>query len=299
MRKYFLTFASSDLRSSLERISKQAKVLKFYDEILIFDERNLDGGFRFNFQEHLKFGVRGYGYWCWKPQIILQVLNLMEQGDILQYTDSGCHLNPNGLERLNDYFFYAANSSTGILAFQSKLPLEPLFLDNRKVLSFQDRKWIKGDLLDYFQIRDNESLLNSETIGAGIIFIKKCPNSISLIEQWLNVIKYDFNLLSDSKSISPNLVDFIEHRHDQAIFSIICKLNNVETLSSYEYWCPSLKEGEADWDILKDFPIHAKRDKSFSLKSFIIIYLNKILKWLKMKFVVVAAVNPIFFLKVL
>ena len=299
MKKYFLTFASSDLRSSLNRIHKQAKELKFYDEIIIFDENNLDENFKFNFQKQLKKGVRGYGYWCWKPQVILQALNMMEDGDILQYTDTGCHLNSKGLRRLNDYFSYANNSSTGILAFQSKTPTNPLIFDSRKVLNLEDRKWIKGDLLDYFQIRNDEDILNSQTIGAGIIFIKKCPLAISLINQWLNVIKHDFNLLNDSKSISPNLEGFVEHRHDQAIFSIICKLNNVETISSYEYWYPSLKEGEADWDILKDFPIHAKRDKSFSLKSFIIIYLNKTLKWLKMKFVVVAAVSLIFFLKVL
>jgi len=299
MKKYFLTFASSDLRRSLSRINQQAKELKFYDEIIIFDENNLDEKFKFNFQKHLKNGVRGYGYWCWKPQVILQVLNLMEDGDILQYTDTGCHLNSNGIKRLHEYFSFADNSPTGILAFQSKPPTMPLNFDSRKVLNLEDRKWIKGDLLDYFQIRNNEDILNSQTIGAGIVFIKKSPLSISIINQWLDVIKYDFNLINDSKSISPNLEGFVEHRHDQAIFSIICKLNNVETISSYEYWYPSLKSGEADWGVLKDFPIHAKRDKSFSLKSFILINLNKTLKWFKMKFVVVAAVNLIFYLKVL
>ncbi len=299
MKKYFLTFASSDLRNSLNRINEQAKRLKCYDEIFIYDENNLDENFKLKFQTHLKKGVRGYGYWCWKPQVILQVLNLMKEGDILQYTDAGCHLNYNGLNRLNDYFSIASTTSTGILAFQSKPPTDSLKFDNIRKLDLLDRKWIKGDLLDYFQIRKNENILNSQTIGAGIIFIKKSPNSVDLIKQWLNTIEYNFNLIDDSISISPNLEGFVEHRHDQAIFSIICKLNNVETISSYEYWYPSLKSGKADWNILKKYPIHAKRDKSFSLKSYIIIFLNKVIKWFKMKFVVVAAVSLIFYLRVL
>ncbi len=295
MKKFFLTFGSSDLRNSLNRINEQARALNYYDEIFIFDENNLEQNFKVSFQKHLKKGVRGYGYWCWKPQVILQVLNLMDDGDILQYTDAGCHLNSNGLKRLNEYFLFANCTPNGVLAFQSKPPVDPLSFDTNRVLDLTDRKWIKGDLLDYFQIRYNDKILSSQTIGAGIIFIKKCPQAIDLISQWLDVIKYDFSLIDDTQSVSPNLDGFVEHRHDQAIFSIICKLSDVETLSSYEYWYPSFKPGVADWGILKQFPIHAKRDKSYSPKSFILIFLNKALKWFKMKFVVVAAVNLIFY----
>ena len=75
----------------------------------------------------------------------------------------------------------------------------------------------------------------------------------------------DFNLIDDTPSKSKNLKGFIEHRHDQAVFSILCKINSVDTLSAYEYWYPSKSKGKPDWSILKDYPIHAKRDLDYGV----------------------------------
>jgi hypothetical protein len=288
MKKYFLTFASTDLYKTLNRIRNQAERLNFYDKILIYSELNLDNIFKDQFSQYLKHGTRGYGYWSWKPQIILQALNLMEDGDILQYTDAGCHLNINGIIRLNEYFEITNNSEFGILAFQTKTPDDPLIYDGRKLLDCVDFKWIKGDLVDHFNIRSNESILETQTITATVIFIKKTPDTVNFIKKWLDVIKHDFRLIDDSKSISNNLPGFIEHRHDQAIFSILCKINNVKTISAFEYWYPSKKNVyKPDWKILSKYPILAKRDKVYKLNSFIIILIwrinKKIKKFLKFK----------------
>ncbi len=265
MKKHFVSFADSQLHRSARRIQRQAEALNFFDTIITADENDLSQAFKTRFKSNLITGSRGYGYWCWKPQIILQVLDEMGDGDILQYTDAGCHLNKNGIARLHDYFRLAAASSAGILAFQAKQPEPPLVYDGRKLLDAPDSKWIKGDLADYFGVRNRPDILNTPTIGATIVFVRKCRRSVEIINQWLNVIEADFSLLDDSPSSSPNLTGFIEHRHDQAIFSILCKLNDVETLSAYEYCYPSLDSGTPDWKALEMFPIHARRDKNFGL----------------------------------
>jgi len=284
MKKYFLTFASTDLNKTLNRIRYQAENLNFYDKILIYSELDLDRIFQEQFSKYLQFGTRGYGYWSWKPQIILQALNTMNEGDILQYTDSGCHLNSNGIDRLNQYFEITNNSDFGILAFQTKRPEHPLTYDGRKLLDCIEYKWIKGDLIDYFDIRKNNSILNSQTITATVIFIKKTSDTVTLISKWLEVIKYDFRLIDDSRSISSNLPGFIEHRHDQAIFSILCKMKNIKTLSAFEYWYPSKKNiYKPDWKNLSKYPIWAKRDKEYNLKSFIKVLFWRILKKMKNK----------------
>ena len=277
MNKYFLTFASADLNKTLSRIKIQAEDLNIYDKILIYSEKDLDVKFKQHFAEQLHYGVRGYGYWSWKPQVILQALELMQEGDILQYTDAGCHLNRNGIDRLNEYFDITDNTESGILAFQTKEPAFPLPYDGRKLLDCLDYKWIKGDLLDYFDIRSKDSILQSQTITATVIFIKKTPDTIRFVNQWLDVIKYDFTLIDDTKSNSPNMDGFIEHRHDQAIFSILGKIHNIQTVSSYEYWYPS-KENikKPDWKILAKYPILAKRDKEFILKSFVLVLIWRI-----------------------
>jgi hypothetical protein len=169
------------------------------------------------------------------------------------------------MARLKEYFELTKNSSSGILAFQLKDPNPPLPKPAVGALDLPDCQWIKGDLLDYFGVRGKENITQTQTIGAGIIFIKKCEESMVLINQWRRVFESDFSLIDDTPSKSQNLADFKEHRHDQAIFSLICKLASVETISAYEYWYPSQNGANPDWKMLGKYPIHAKRDKDFGI----------------------------------
>ena len=280
MKKYFLTFASADLEKSLNRITEEANDLNFYDSILSYSEIDLDPNFKNFFYKYFKYGVRGFGYWCWKPQIILQVLDKMDDGDILQYSDVGCHLNKKGLDRLSQYFELTKKTEKGILAFQNKLPEYPLKYDGREMLNYLEYEWVKGDLIDFFNVRENEKILNTPTIGAGVFFIRKSEQSVEIIKKWLDIIKINFNYINDAESNSPNFVGFIEHRHDQAIFSILCKLNNIETLSAYEYYYPSKENlNIPDWSMLSNFPIWAKRDKKYNLKSSILFLIWRFKKF--------------------
>lgn len=261
MKKIFLSFADSRMANSLKRIKKQAHGIGVYDEVMICNELDLDQQFRAAMSSYLQPAIRGFGYWSWKPAIILQALQKMNDGDVLQYTDAGCHLNKNGISRLMDYFDMAQNSPCGILAFQGIPPQGLLEYDGRDLLPLEEYKWTKGDLLDFFKVRGNEEIIYTPTITAGVIFIKKCEKSVSIINEWKSVFLKDFSLADDSPSAAPNLPGFIEHRHDQAIFSIICKTSKASTVSCYEYWYPKVNKLKPDWDALKYFPIHARRDK--------------------------------------
>lgn len=265
MKKIFLTFADSSLKKSSSRIIFQARKFNFYDNIISLDENDLNLDFINKFKSKLNIETRGFGYWSWKPKIIQQVLQNLNEGDILQYTDVGCHLNINGKKRLEEYFELANNSKTGILAFNAVQPEYPLQYDGRELLDQSNYKWVKGDLLDYFNVRSSNDILNAQATGAGIIFIKKNQHSIKIISDWLKVIEENFSLIDDTESISENINGFIEHRHDQAIFSILCEINNVKRVSSYEYYYPVANSNRADWDSLAKFPIHAKRDKNRAL----------------------------------
>lgn len=272
MKKIFLTFADQRMYRALQRIHDQAVSMDAYDLIVLANEFSLDLNFREQFAEYLKPEMRGFGYWSWKAQIILQTLNQMDDGDLLQYTDAGCHLNPNGRDKLDEYFSKAQNSKSGILAFQA---IPPSFHNEKvKLLDLREAKWCKGDLCDSLDVRSNSFIMNTQTIGAGIIFIRKCDNSLRIISDWLDVYKKDFNLIDDSESKSENPLGFVEHRHDQSIFSILAKLNNVETVSAYEYWYPNARlHFLPDWKALAEYPVHAKRDKGihWAVKPFALL----------------------------
>lgn len=259
MKKIFLTFADQGMIRALQRMQNQAIAMSAYDFIVMANEHSLDLDFRKHFSEYLKPGIRGFGYWSWKAQIILQTLRQMNDGDLLQYTDAGCHLNPKGRKKLDEYFLKAQLSESGILAFQA---IPPTFHDeNIKLPDLRESRWCKGDLCDALGVRSSPSIMDTQTIGAGIIFIKKCDESIRIVNSWLDIYKNNFNLIDDSKSKSENPIGFVEHRHDQSIFSILAKLNKVETVSAYDYWYPNGENPPGpDWETLKEYPIHAKRD---------------------------------------
>lgn len=260
----FLTFADSRLVRSLRRVKEEADLMGCFDRVFLMTENDLSDTFFLKFQDVLKPNVRGYGYWCWKPQVILQALKKLEDNDLLLYADVGCSLNAKGLDRLYDYFKIVEKSSVGVLAFQGVPPVYPFPYDGRPLPDLTEKFWAKGDVLDYFNVRHKAEITETQTYGAGVILLKKCHESVSLINDWMKVINTSFALLDDTPSKSANAEGFIEHRHDQAIFSILCKIYHVDTISAYEYSYPNWNSGE-DWSTIQNMPIHAKRDLDFGL----------------------------------
>ena len=91
-----LNFADSRMRFALERIGKQAEELKIFNRVILCDENAIEPEFHTRWADKLRRGVRGFGYWCWKPHLIRRELAAMPAGGILFYCDAGCHLNPRG-----------------------------------------------------------------------------------------------------------------------------------------------------------------------------------------------------------
>jgi hypothetical protein len=272
---YLLSFADSRMQRSLDRLARQAKSLNIFNDIYMFIENDLSVDFREHFKEKLIPGSRGYGYWSWKPEVMLMALDRIQDGDCLLYIDAGCHLNNRGKQRLLEYFKILEQEEIGIVAFKAIQPTEDnssLVYDGRKLFDQPNYRWIKGDLFDYFGMKDNPSVVNDQAIGAGVIFVRKCDRAIRIIREWQQIIWNHFNLLDDTPSVSANLAGFIEHRHDQAIWTLLCLKHHIKTLSAYEYWYPmkNAKKFKPDWLALKDFPIHVKRDKDLGmLKNFL------------------------------
>jgi hypothetical protein len=267
---YLVSFADSRMQRSLDRLVRQAKSMDIFDDIYMLIENDLPTDFKEYFKDKLIPGSRGYGYWSWKPEVILSVLNKIQEEDYLLYIDAGCHLNNRGKQRLLEYFKILKHQETGIVAFQAIQPSEgnsSLVYDGRKLFDQPNYSWIKGDLFDYFGVKDNPSVVNDQIIGAGIILIRKCDRAINIIREWQKIIWHHFNLLDDTPSVSPNFLGFIEHRHDQAIWTLLCLKHRVKTLSAYEYWYPmnNTKKLKPDWFALEEFPIHAKRDKDLGI----------------------------------
>jgi len=260
-----ISFASSNIKKSQERLIKQAREIKQIKNINIYDQNFLDKDFRMKYKNFLRIGIKGYGYWIWKPYIIYKSLIEAKEKDTFLYIDVGCHLNPRGHKILDDYL-EKLNAGLGILGFQAKS--SAYFKESFGLLSLRESAYTKGDVFDYFGVRNIEEIVRTPQIGAGIIFIKNNKFSREIMHKWLTSVYNCVNLFDDSKSRSDNFSDFISHRHDQSVFSTLAKTYNIDTNSSLEYWYPSEEDlAKPDWAKIKDFPIHAKRDNKYKFST--------------------------------
>lgn len=247
MRKFFLTFADKRFAQSLTRIGKQAAELAVFDQIILANEDHLDADFRARFADKLTAEHRGFGYWCWKPQMIKQTLRQMEDGDVLIYGDSGNWVNRNGLMRLYHYFDLVANDHFGLIAFEHQLngnwveALDPTIIDflnecNRIGQTFREYKLVKSSLLFHLGLDFDSPIYHTPQLWAGCLIMQKRAATLQFVADWQEPYFTDFGLIDDSPSSLPNHPDFGAHRHDQAIYSLLAKINQVTTIPDYFYF---------------------------------------------------------------
>ena len=231
---YLCSFGNLDLYPSAIRLKKQAESFNIFDEIFIYNEYNLpyDEKFERAFRSKL-IPSRGFGYWCWKPFILLKTLESMNNNDILFYTDIGCHLNKEGINRFYEYLDIVIDN--GGLSFE---------------LALIEKAWTKSDLFNYFNVFNDKNITDTFQRPSGAFWIIKNDVNIELINKWLQVYYDDFSLADDTPSKIPNDNTFNEHRHDQSIFSILSKLYNFYTIPCKEFEINN-----------KQYPVNALRDK--------------------------------------
>lgn len=255
MKKVICTFGSHYLTKGFPRFRQMAESMNIFDDILTFSQKNLDSNFLKKWGRYLIPYSRGFGYWCWKPYIILNALKNMDDGDILLYSDVGCYFNPKGRDRLLEYFEITENTPTGILGVRS----QEEGYNNMPETLYYEYEWTKGDILEYFQVYDDKLYTHTPQFESGIIFFKKNPLTIQFVEDWYQAYLDDYSLATDSPSRIPNLTGFHENRHDQSIYSILGKKYGIAEVSTNEIF-------QRDWSLLQNYPIQARRDKAYPSK---------------------------------
>ncbi len=258
---YLCSFASPDLKISKKRFIKQAQEMNLYKKIKIYGPEDLSFKKKKQIKRLFKNGnKRLFGYGCWKAEVIKSFLKKIPKNSILQYSDIGCHLNTKGLKRLK--YYTNLSDKKNIITFKYKLPK---FRKNHdfKYQKYYEYEYTKKDLISYLKINENSHIFNSEQVMSGIIFFRNNNFTTKFINEWEKILSKD-HLIDDSNSILKNHKKFIEHRHDQSAFSLICKKKKIFSLSASECeWAE--KNNKRTWSHLTYFPIHARRDKKFNM----------------------------------
>ena len=253
---YLCAFANIELMPSIIRFYNQAKESNFFDNIFIYNEYNLPKDEKFEaLLSHKLVPSRGFGYWCWKPFIILKTLENLKDGDILVYADIGCHINKEGEKRFYEYLDIVIEHKA--LCYKSH---------------WVEAHYTKADLFDYFDKLKDKNITDTPMRPATICIFEKNEINLEFVNKWLQVFYDDFSLVDDTPSKLPNLDGFIENRHDQSVFSILSKIYNASTVYAGEFEVNS-----------KNFPFNASRDKKKIIDNDIQKSINKIVWWMPIR----------------
>ena len=279
-----LSFATLDLKRSIKRFAFQAQNSNYYDQIKIITPNDLSNHNKEKINKFLNQGKkRGYCYWYWKPLLLLETLDKVKDGDIIHYLDIGFHINKNSNNRFNEYLDFLIRFDKPLLAFQYFAPKNK----NSNGIYFpkrQELKYTKADLFKYFGKLDNIEITHTPQFSAGNIFIKKDEKIKSFLLDWIEVFEKRFDLIDDTPSKLKNFEKFIENRHDQSAFSILCKINSIKSLSAYEFdWAE--KNQRRTWEHIIDYPFLAKRDLRYNIFKRFFRRQIKTLRRIKKKFI--------------
>lgn len=172
---------------------------------------------------------RGAGYWLWKPYIIRDCMRKSDDGDVIFYSDSGASF----VKNISPLLERVLESDTDVCGFQ--VPGNHM-----------EKQYNKKETLEHFGMY-TEAVLNSKQHMGGFICVKNSDKSKMVIDDWLQTCDENSNLLLDVDGSVEQHEEFVEHRHDQAIWSLVIKKHNVMTLPSpCQYGLGSGEKTESD-----------------------------------------------------
>jgi hypothetical protein len=248
---YFITFGgpSQNYLDAVNRICNQAKELNIFDEIIGYTDSDLkaDKDFWVTHGNFIERNERGYGFYIWKPYLILKTLEKMNDNDILLYLDCGCELNPNGkahfynlIEKVNNTIIISTSAGSN------------------------DISHTKMDLIKYFDFENKIDLLSKVHMQAGTVMFRKTDLIIKIYKEIYEIMSNNYNLLDNSPSINKNFDNFIEHRHDQSVFNLVMKKYDINNYwmdpTDWTDWSTGSKKNFLTTGI--NYPIWSNRNKS-------------------------------------
>lgn len=198
-------FADDKFKQQQEDNSQTALFIGKADKVYCYHPEDIDPKFIRERSEIFSYS-RGHGLWIWKAYFALKTLSLLNDGDYLMYCDAGSYF-------VNDIHYLMDTMKKESVDF---MPFE---------LPLVEHQWTKREVYDYMKIDS----LGKNQILASYFILKKSKETVEFIQEWLNYMSNPICLLPKRLTNIPNPIDFIAHREDQSVFSILCHMHNFKT----------------------------------------------------------------------
>ncbi len=204
------------MRAASARICDKASSSGFFESVVAVTNENLKevcGRVSASYPHIFNEATRGYGYMTYKPDAIKSAFEgLWGDCDGVVWIDAGCELFLTPLTRIRFNHFLKIARKRGIACFSMGTP---------------EISYTKRLLFDKFPS------INPITSGNQIQatwLIAYGAKGRKVVDEWLQMIlesEENFNLAESPVGEFP---EFVEHRYDQSIFSLVCKKNGIKPM---------------------------------------------------------------------
>lgn len=207
MKLWLVSYANRRFSGALEHLARSARRFGF-DRICMFDERHLQRTDFFQQHYEILSQPHGAGYWLWKPYYVAHILEQAAGDDIVVYSDAA-------IEFVADLspLVEICQSGPGPMLFQTHDHL--------------NSAWTKRDCFVAMDC-DMPRYHTAQQAMGGLQFYRRCPASHEFIHSLLSYCCRK-NLLTDlpNECGLPNYPDFVAHRHDQSVLSLLAEKWNL------------------------------------------------------------------------
>jgi hypothetical protein len=210
-----VTYYTKPFYASKNRLIKSAKKInirniKVYNDIWLRNQNFYHDNIEILSQP------RGAGYWLWKPYIILKELKNLTEDDFLIYSDAGIEFT----DKIDSLLPYV-NKNNGFGLFC--------------VHGYRNIEYTKHDCFKIMNC-DEEKYWNGKKIMAGFNIFKKNNETINFVTEWLQYATNKFVITDLENVYSTNYPEFIDHRHDQSILSLLTIKYGLKSFRDPSQW---------------------------------------------------------------
>jgi hypothetical protein len=205
-RRILTSFATAEYYDTLDQLVESAR--SFVDGYLCYRDVDLSPRF-YRRNARLFADRRGFGYWVWKPHVVREALLRIDDGDLVLYCDAGNLV----VSTLDPLFEICAASDTGILLFDNG-DHHP----NGGV--WRNSMWTARVCFEELGLTAPE-FLHGPQVNASYIVVQKRPSAVKFIDDYQRWCERYDAVAGPRRPDRPEHPDFVEHRCDQSILSLL------------------------------------------------------------------------------
>jgi len=207
MKRVHCAYANEVFYRSLDILEETSIRIGGVDEFYAYRPEGLHVNNFWENNQRILSQPLGAGLWAWKPFVILETLKKVNDGDIVLYTDAGMSV----LQNLDILFDITnTNKDNGML-------FEPSMIYGPHLHSVYTKR-------DCFVVMglDEPQYWGARMLHAAFSVWMKTSANIDFLTEWLMYVT-DERAITDMPNVcgKSNHPDYMEHRYDQAILSLL------------------------------------------------------------------------------